>query len=281
MSEGPRQFELEGSTGLRLSGTAEGEGPPIVLLHGLTAHRDLVVHGSRALARTGYQLVRYDARGHGQSDGTGEGNYTYEDLSRDLGRVLDEVVGPGARVVAVGHSMGAHTIVRHALDDPDRFAALVIMGPVATGEGLSASALRYWDSLADGLDEGEIDGFLSALDDGLDPEWRDVILRVAGERMSKHRDLGAIAQALREVPRSSPIESLADLEAVEIPTLVVASHDDADPGHPLGTARDYANALPDAELISEEEGASPLVWQGGKLSREIAAFCERRGVPGL
>ena len=27
-------------------------------------------------------------------------------------------------------------------------------------------------------------------------------------------------------------------------------------------------------MISEEEGESPLAWQGGKLSREIAAFCE-------
>jgi hypothetical protein len=33
--------------------------------------------------------------------------------------------------------------------------------------------------------------------------------------------------------------------------------------------------MPRASLISEEPGASPLAWQGGRLSREIAAFCER------
>jgi hypothetical protein len=31
-------------------------------------------------------------------------------------------------------------------------------------------------------------------------------------------------------------------------------------------------------LISEAEGESPLAWQGGRLSREIAAFCATPGV---
>jgi hypothetical protein len=30
-------------------------------------------------------------------------------------------------------------------------------------------------------------------------------------------------------------------------------------------------------MIGEEEGESPLAWQGGKLSREIAAFCAELG----
>ena len=52
-----------------------------------------------------------------------------------------------------------------------------------------------------------------------------------------------------------------------MPALVVASHDEADPGHPYAAAAAYAEALPRARLISEEEGESPLAWQGGKLSR--------------
>ncbi len=280
MSADPAQVELEGESGHRLRGVTEGSGPPIVLLHGLTAHRDLVVHGSRALARGGYELTRYDARGHGESEGTGEGTYTYDALSADLSKVLDDRFGPTARVVAAGHSMGAHTLLRQALDAPDRFAGLVVIGPVATGEPPSDRALEHWDSLGRGLSESGIDGFLAALDDGLDPAWRDVVLRIAGERMRRHRDLGAVARALRELPRSQPIDSLEELSALDVPTLVVASHDEADPGHPYATAAAYAEAIPGAELISEGEGESPLAWQGGKLSREIASFCERIGVPG-
>jgi len=40
-----------------------GDGPPIVLLHGLTANHRYVVMGSRKLERSGYRVVTYDARG--------------------------------------------------------------------------------------------------------------------------------------------------------------------------------------------------------------------------
>ena len=43
-------------------------------------------------------------------------------------------------------------------------------------------------------------------------------------------------------------------------------------------ARVQAQRLPQAELLSEGEGESPLAWQGGKLSRAIAGFCERPDV---
>ena len=58
----------------------------------------------------------------------------------------------------------------------------------------------------------------------------------------------------------------------------MASHDAADPGHPYEVAAAYAARLPRARLIGEAEGESPLAWQGGKLSREIAAFCEEPAV---
>jgi hypothetical protein len=33
--------------------------------------------------------------------------------------------------------------------------------------------------------------------------------------------------------------------------------------------------MPDAELVTEEEGTSPLAWRGGRLSRVIAAAAAR------
>ncbi|MGH2800281.1 MAG: alpha/beta fold hydrolase, partial [Thermoleophilaceae bacterium] len=49
--------------GIALSGEQAGEGPPIVLLHGLSATRRNVVQGSRHLIKRGYRLIAYDARG--------------------------------------------------------------------------------------------------------------------------------------------------------------------------------------------------------------------------
>ena len=91
--------------------------------------------------------------------------------------------------------------------------------------------------------------------------------------MEAHRHLAAVAEALRQVPRSRPFETLDQLEQLDVPALVVASRDDADPGHPYAVAEEYARRLPRAELVSEAEGQSPLAWQGGRLSREIARFC--------
>lgn len=257
-----------------IRGEAVGEGSPVVLCHGVTATRRYVLHGSTALQRAGHEVISYDARGHGESDPAppGEG-YGYPHLVDDLERVVEASVGEGPFVLA-GHSMGAHTAVAYALRHPDRLAGLVVIGPVYVGD-IRESSIRYWDGLATALERDGVDGFIDYIDreQGIDPAWRETVLRFTRERIELHRDPAALAAALRDVARSRPFGSLAELRELEVPTLVVASHDAADPGHPYETALAYAEALPNSGIVSEMPGESPLAWQGGKLSREIAAFC--------
>lgn len=269
-------FEARGRSGVILRGTREGggggPGAPVLLAHGLSAHRDLVVHGSRALSRAGHEVVRYDARAHGSSDAGAAGSRTYDVLAADMRAVLDATLVSDARPLLAGHSMGAHTLVGLALENPDRVAGLVIVGPATVGTPPDDDALERWDALADGLERDGVDGFLAAYSEGLDPDWGETLVRIARDRLGKHADLEALADALREVPRSLPFDGLAELEGLDAPALVVASHDAADPGHPYAVAQAYAESLPRGRLISEPEGESPLAWQGGKLSREIASF---------
>ena len=266
-----RPFAVEAGPTLR--GEAMGEGPPVVLCHGITATRRYVLHGSKALPRAGYTVVAYDARGHGESDPApaGEG-YGYPQLVEDLERVVDSQVGE-RRFLLGGHSMGAHTAVAYALRHPDRLAGLVAIGPTYRGE-IRPSSLEYWDGLAAALEGEGIDGFVAYIGErqGIDPRWRDSVLRFTRERMEAQRSPEALVEALRETTRSRPFESLEELSAIEAPALVVASNDDADPGHPYEAAAAYAKALPQGRLISEGEGESPLAWQGGKLSRALADF---------
>jgi pimeloyl-ACP methyl ester carboxylesterase len=260
--------------GLAIRGESAGEGAPVVLCHGITATRRYVLHGSRALERAGHRVVAYDARAHGESDPAPAGQgYDYSELVGDLESVVGGQVGDSSFVLA-GHSMGAHTAVAYALRHPDRLAGLVVIGPVYRGE-IRDEALTFWDGLAAALEGGGVDGFVEYIDrkQGIDPSWRDTVLRFTRERISLHRHPAALAEALRQVPRSRPFGALEDLAAIEVPALVVASHDAADPGHPREVAEAYAGHLPRAQLIGEGEGESPLAWQGGKLSREIAAFC--------
>jgi 3-oxoadipate enol-lactonase len=283
MAEAQAPFTAGASPALR--GETAGEGPAIVLCHGITATRRYVVHGSRTLERAGHTVVAYDARGHGESDPApvGEG-YGYPQLVGDLEAVIAAQADEGHLVLA-GHSMGAHTAVAYAFGHLDRLAGLVAIGPVYDGE-IEASTLEYWDGLAAALEDDGIDGFVAyidrsqGIDTAFDTAWRDSVLRFTRERMLQHRHIDAIVAALREVPRSRPFEAMGELEALDVPTLVVASHDQADPGHPYEVAQAYAERLPRARLISEEEGRSPLAWQGGRLSREIAAFCAEPDVAG-
>ncbi len=272
----PRPFSVGERPAIR--GEVAGEGPPIVLCHGITATRRYVVHGSRALERAGHKIVSYDARGHGESDpAPTEQGYGYPELVGDLEEVVAATAG-GERFVLAGHSMGAHTAVAYALRNGERLAGLVVIGPTYTGE-ISASTLAYWDGLATALEGGGVDGFVDYIDrhQETDPAWRDSVLRFTRERILRHRHPEALVEALRQVPRSRPFGSMAELELLRVPTLVVASHDDADPGHPRHVAEAYSERLPLAWLTGEREGESPLAWQGGRLSREIAAFCADLG----
>jgi pimeloyl-ACP methyl ester carboxylesterase len=260
--------------GVTLAGSDSGEGPVVVLAHGLTATRRYVVMGSSALERGGHRVLAYDARGHGASSPAQSPEaYRYEDLGADLEAVLDHA---GAeRAVLAGASMGAHTLIWLALHRPERLAGLVIITPAFSGgEASDPDRLARWDALSDGLRHGGIDGFVAAYDAGgrdrIPERWRDTVIKVIRQRLALHEHPDALADALRAVPRSRPFDALDDLGAITVPTVVVASSDEADPEHPQAVGEAYADAIPGARLVTDEPGRSPVAWQGSQLSHLIA-----------
>jgi pimeloyl-ACP methyl ester carboxylesterase len=263
----PEPFEVSRG-GVTLRGETIGSGPDVILLHGLTATRRYVVMGSKALPRAGYRVTTFDARGHGESGAPGSrAAYEYRDLVDDLAAVLDHL---GAERAALGGaSMGAHTTMAFALAFPERVAALVQITPAFDGRPRD---LEEWDRLADGLASGGIEGFLEAWEFKGDERWLETATTVVRQRLERHRDLQAVADALRVVPRSMAFDGLEELSAVAAPALVVASRDEADPGHPYAIGEEYARRLPHGRLVTEEPGVSPLAWQGARLSNAIADF---------
>ncbi len=118
-----------------------------------------------------------------------------------------------------------------------------------------------------------MEAFLERLGADYEPGWRERVLGFTRERMAIHRDLKAVSRALREVPASLPFEGLEELEFLDVPALVVASHDAADPGHPYAVAEEWSQRLPRARLVSEAEGAAPLAWQGGQAVAGDPPIC--------
>jgi pimeloyl-ACP methyl ester carboxylesterase len=265
------------SGGAILSGEEAGDGPAVVLLHGLTATRRYVVMGSHALERDGHRVVMYDARGHGRSSAAPSRDaYAYSDLADDLLAVLDD---RGIdRAVRAGASMGAHTLLRVALLAPERVCGLVVITPAYSGpDALGPERLERWDALAAGLRRGGVEGFVEAYGEprvGSERLAR-TVLTVIRQRLSQHEDPGALADVLQAVPRSMPFGEVAELAAIRVPVAVVASNDDADPEHPVAVGESYAATIPGARLITDPPGSSPVAWQGSQLSKIIAAVADQ------
>lgn len=256
--------------GLTLHGEVAGDGPLVMALHGLTAARRYVLHGSRSIERAGYRVAIYDARGHGQSDpARARSEYRYPEYAEDAVAVLDHL--GVERAVLVGHSMGAHTAARVALTHPDRVAALVLGAPAHVGR--PSDNLARWDALADGLEHGGPEGMLAALEPlGVPEQWAASLRTVIVQRLSKHLHPGAVADALRATPRSVAFDGMEALTTIRVPTLVIGSRDEIDPDHPLTVAQEYARRIPGAQFAIEADGEAPLTWRGGALSRTIMEF---------
>lgn len=269
-------FQIVTGDGVTLAGEQAGEGPAIVLLHGLTATRRYVVMGSRLLERSANRVIAYDARGHGRSSpAPAPEAYGYRWLVEDLRTLMEEL--QIKRAVLAGASMGAHTAVRFALEHPDRVVALCLITPAFDPDApRDERSFEHWDALASGLRDDGVEGFVRAYYfEEVPPAWRETVERVVRQRLAAHAHPLAVADALEVVPRSRPFDSWAELEQITAPTIVVASRDEADPGHPLAVAERYSHAIAGARLIVEEgavDGApekSPIAWQGGQLSRVI------------
>lgn len=269
------RFTLQGQ-GVVLEGDDDGHGPAVLLLHGLSATRRYVLHGSTALVRDGFRVISYDSRGHGESSAAASpADYRYDQLAADCIRVLDD---RGVEQAAlVGMSMGSAVAAAVALAHPDRVRALVAITPAHLG--MPAREPDRWERLATGLERGGPEGFVQAYGDpGVPAESLELIRTVMRQRMARHAHPDAVAAALRTTPAGAAFPGEQALTGITCPTLVVGSRDRLDPEHPLRIAERWAQLIPGAVLVLEDEGQSPLAWRGGSLSREIAAFLAAAGV---
>jgi len=254
------------------------EGCPVVLLHGLMMTSEEVLKSTTELERCGFRILAYDARGHGRSERASDcGGYTYDLLSGDLLAVL-KALAP-ERAVLVGISMGGHTALRLALEEPERVAALVVISPaydpehhpceenVAEGEDLAAALRRHGTA-------GAIAALRAPAGYSRDSPAIKAAHAMKRRRLEAHRDLEAVADALRCNLRSRPFDSLAQLGAIRVPTLVVGTRDQFDQRHPLALAHAYAEALPGARFECEEPGRVPFAWGGRRLTDLVARLSQ-------
>jgi pimeloyl-ACP methyl ester carboxylesterase len=200
-------------------------GPPVLLVHGFASSFDLnwrEFGWPDLLADAGREVIGVDLLGHGDAPKPHEPE-AYSSLE---GRVL-AALPPNGEVDAVGFSLGAQTLVRAALQAPDRFHRIVLAG---VGGGLFTGH-QPATGMADAIAAGEL------LEGG---GMTSLFVQFANHPENDREALAACMRAERP-----PIERTA-LQSIACPVLVVVGdHDEA-----AGNAEDLVDAFPDARLVT-------------------------------
>jgi pimeloyl-ACP methyl ester carboxylesterase len=261
------------SDGARIAYRDEGEGRPLVLLHGLMAHSGFFP-GQQPLARD-FRLIGVDLRGHGASAAAG-GALTVGQLARDVSELSDALGLEDA--IGIGWSLGA-SVLWEVLSGPAgrRFAASVVVDMTARVEnvdgwdlGLSpeACALRSAAIAAD------FRTFAMAAGQA-------IFSQPISERMRETADW-ASAEFARNDPATigAVWESLVAedfrplLSRIAQPTLVI--HGRHSQLYDAATAQYLARALPNAsEIEFEGSGHAPQLEQSDLFNATIRDFADR------
>lgn len=224
--------------GVRIACLVEGEGPAVLLLHGLGGSHDDWFRQVPALSRR-YRVIVPDLRGFGASER--QEPFTMQQHARDAARLLESL--GIARAHVVGLSMGGAVAMELALSRPDAVAGLVLANTAPSFE------LRTWERRYMGFSR-----FLLALTLGVGgvarlfgkavfpaPHQERLRLRLL-ERASRTSRWVYLA-SLRALTRWSAEDRLAQIRA---PTLVIgAEHDYTD----IHEKRRWAAMIPDARVV--------------------------------
>ncbi|MEU7138256.1 alpha/beta hydrolase [Nocardia sp. NPDC046473] len=141
----PTPLRLRGSGGLELAADQFGpaDGPLVVFLHGGGQTRHSWKQTGAKLGAAGMRVVTLDARGHGDSAWSEDGDYRRDTMVRDLLLALEQL---GAPAVVVGASMGGITgLLATAAPGGDAISALVLVDIVTRPE--KAGVARVIDFL--------------------------------------------------------------------------------------------------------------------------------------
>ena len=121
------------NNGVKIYYEVEGKGPPLVLAHPLTSslgawRRDGYVDA----LRNDYQLILFDARGHGRSDKPHEASACYPSvLATDVLSMLNEV--GVTKTHYFGYSLGSRVGFWLATHQPQRFYSFTLAGMTPYG----------------------------------------------------------------------------------------------------------------------------------------------------
>ncbi len=238
------------ANGINVHYTAEGNGPPLVMLHGASSSALEDWSAQRPLFRRVFRLYLVDLRGHAGTRGPIGPALSTADLADDLLATVD-ALGLSTFHLA-GFSLGGLTALQFAVRHVDRLRTLVLVGvdPQREPRGSVARVLMDPDRI-----EREEPGWAAQLERRHEPvqgpgAWRNIMRAV-------HAGIAS----------ETPVTP-AELRRLRVPTLLVVG--DRDVFVPVDHAVAFFRQLPDAQLcIVPDCGHQAMVLRPG-LFRDVA-----------
>ena len=242
--------------GVEIAFLDEGEGEPIVLVHGFASNKEVNWVGPgwvTALTRAGRRVIVLDNRGHGASGKLYDpAAYHSAVMAEDARALIDHLGLPTADVM--GYSMGARITAFLALSHPSRVRSAVLGGlgiRLVEGVGLP-------DTIAEALEA-------PSLADVVDPTA--YMFRAFAEQTRS--DLRALAACLRG---SRQTLSRADVGRIAVPVLVAVGTTDQIAGSP----EELAALIPGARALAIPDRDHMLAVGDRAFKAAVATFLSER-----
>ncbi len=256
----------QNSTDIELHYEDQGEGQPVLLIHGYPLDGNSWEKQTAALLEAGYRVITYDRRGFGGSSKVA-GGYDYDTFAADLNTLLTEL--DLNDVILVGFSMGtgelARYVARHGAGRVAKLAFLASLEPflLQTDDNPEGVPGEVFDGIAKAARSDRYAWFTQFyndfynLDETLGSRISDEVVRA-----SWNTAVGSAPVAAYAVVPAWLEDFRADVQAVKEagkPTLIL--HGTGDRILPIdATGRRFAAAVPEATYVELEGAPHGLLW---------------------
>lgn len=253
-----------------------GEGPLVVLAHGIGDSRDAYRFVAPLLVAQGYRVAVTDLRGCGESSASWP-SFTSTDIAHDLIALIRHLGGPA---VLVGHSKSGGAATIAAAEAPDVISGIVELGPFTRKLSIKLGDLRvarYRRGTLRLLGAGLLGSkrFWRAYLEHAYPQRKPADWTSQLARTDTMLDQPGRMKAFQSMVRTAPTDADAQLANVHVPALIVEGSLDPDWADPRAEGEAIVAAMPAGvarlEMI-EGAGHYPHVQYPDEVTALIVTF---------
>jgi 3-oxoadipate enol-lactonase len=241
--------------GIDIAYERQGQGSPLVLLHGYPLDHS-IWHETARLLGTTFDVILPDLRGFGQSSFTAQ-EYGMSDLAGDIAGLLDQL--GLERAIIAGHSMGGYVALAFAHAYPERVSGLGLISSQAGADTPEGRERRF--AAVEQVEHQGVEPVAASMPEKLSS---DAEVRASCEELIRKQPPEGIIGALKAMAARE--DARPWLASFDFP--VGLMHGDADALIPVARAREAGEALPKSNLSVIPGGGHMLMMESPQATAE-------------